>query len=120
VAEIWKFCAEPGCTGLAKGSRFCGKHQESNYEKRRESQRSPFDRFYRTAIWRNRLRPMKLRRDPMCQDCGVKPATDVHHEDDSWKETGNWTLFVTFELLRSLCHECHSRRTMAATRKGAL
>jgi len=102
-----RFCSQPGCTFIATNSRFCPGHQENNYQTARN--RHP---WYNRRIWRDRIRPMKLRMNPMCEDCNIKPATDVHHIDESWKETEDWSLFLSLENLMSLCHECHSKRTM--------
>jgi 5-methylcytosine-specific restriction enzyme A len=107
--DKYRFCAQPGCTGVALNSRFCPLHIRDNYLKRRV--RPDADSWYARAAWK-KTRLMKLRRDPICEDCNRAPATEVHHTDSSWKETGDWGLFLTIEKLQSLCHDCHSRKTM--------
>jgi hypothetical protein len=117
------FCAEPGCFCITQTGRFCDAHKGDNYLRR--IIRPELDKWYSKRAWRDRVRLMQLRRDPICEyvDKGVhcaQPATDVHHIDGSWKETGDWTLFIggvgTAEdpapNLMSLCHEHHSRITM--------
>jgi hypothetical protein len=106
----FKFCSRGGCTGIAENGKFCAACQESGAGKRLQT--SVYDRWYDTSAWRRTIRPYKLRHDPMCEGCLIKPATDVHHKDGSWKVTGDWRLFISQENLASLCHECHSAITM--------
>lgn len=51
-------------------------------------------------------RAAQLARFPVCQDCGLCPATEVHHvrsrAEGGGDDPGN---------LRSLCHACHGRIT---------
>ncbi len=121
------FCAEAGCNGIAKAGKFCDAHKADNYEKRRNAARPKLDRWYSLAAWCGPygVRGFKLRRFPICEtpDCNAV-AVEVHHKDSSWKETGDWNLFVggvDMENLVSLCHACHSRITIKENRKrGAL
>lgn len=116
------FCSQPGCTGIALEGRFCASHVADNYVKRRDRRReNPETRgWYDLACWRSPkrgLRAWKLMQDPLCQDCKVRAAWDVHHLDDSWREggPGAWEKFMDRNNLQSLCHQCHSRIT--ATRE---
>jgi hypothetical protein len=106
---------EPGCPGIAKTGKFCDAHKADNYIKRRNAARPERDSWYDLAAWRGPYgaRGYKLRHDPMCEidGCG-KSATDVHHIDDSWKQTGDFRLFIDQKNLQSLCHEHHSAITM--------
>ena len=91
------FCAEPGCPGIAQTGKWCPAHVGDNYQKRRAAARPGRDSWYDRAAWRGPygVKKHKLRHDPMCEREGCrKPATDVHHKDDSWKETGDWSLFI--------------------------
>jgi len=65
--------------------------------------RSP---FYNSSAWK-KLRRMKLARSPLCEECR-RPATDVDHKVSIHK--GGHPLDMT--NLQSLCHSCHSRKTM--------
>lgn len=60
------------------------------------------------------MRAAQLIREPYCRDCGVHGvramATDVDH---IVPHRGNRTLFYDETNLQSLCHACHSRKTMA-------
>jgi hypothetical protein len=107
--------------GISQTGKFCPAHIADNYIKRRSAVRSPYDAWYSKAAWRVYVRPTKLRHDPMCEQPGCgKPATDVHHKDDSWKESGNWRLFISQENLESLCHEHHSAETMKRNQERGL
>lgn len=110
------FCAQAGCTGIAVDARYCPTHLKNNDEvtaaKVRRS--SSTGGWYSLRIWRDRLRPMKLRRNPVCQDCNREVATEVHHlKKFSAGQPGAWTLFVDIDNNTiSLCKACHSARTM--------
>jgi 5-methylcytosine-specific restriction enzyme A len=66
-------------------------------------------RFYSSVAWQ-KLRGMKLRRDPLCAECSKRgqltPATHAHHvievQDDQ-------SLRLELDNLQSLCSSCHSR-----------
>lgn len=65
-------------------------------------------RKYDTRAWRDSIRPQKLRRNPLCEECAlsnvVTIAIDVDHVDgDSSNDRP--------ENLRSLCKRCHSIKT---------
>jgi len=116
------FCHEPGCPGIAVTGKFCDRHKADNYLKRRNAARPEKDAWYSLAAWRVYVKPTKLRHDPICQDesgCN-RPATDVHHIDDSWKTSGDWRLFIDQNNLKSLCHEHHSEITMRRNQERGL
>jgi hypothetical protein len=117
-----KFCANPGCTGIAETGRFCPPHTGNNYETaKNRTRREP---WYDRAAW-DVVRSVKLQRSPMCEieDCRDW-ASDVHHLDDSWRETRDWSLFIgglNMSNLQALCHRHHSEITMSRNRsRGAL
>jgi 5-methylcytosine-specific restriction protein A len=66
----------------------------------------------------NDLRPAQLLREPFCRECarrGIRTvATDVDHIRD---HKGDWALFIDRENLESLCHGCHSRKTVRENRR---
>jgi hypothetical protein len=115
LAERVTFCARSGCMTLVKNNGYCPAHTFRHV-------RPEFDKFYNKRAWRDRVRPMKLRRDPICEfeKDGKKctdPAAQVHHKDGSWKQTGDWHLFIDNSNLMSLCHSHHSQITMEEQNK---
>ena len=69
--------------------------------------------FYNTKTWKH-LRKVKLISDPLCEACRRKPATDIDHVV-ALNKGGSPT---AMENLRSLCHACHSRKTLFIERLG--
>ncbi len=74
---------------------------------KRDTRRPPQERGY-DAHWRYRLQPAYLRAHPMCSASGcTQPATCVDHvrplADGGTNDDEN---------LQSLCHSCHSRKTV--------
>ena len=69
--------------------------------------------MYFTDEWRKDLRPTQLMREPFCRECAKAGrrirATDVDHIVD---HKGNWAVFCDRGNLESLCHSCHSRKTV--------
>jgi 5-methylcytosine-specific restriction enzyme A len=68
--------------------------------------------FYNTRTWK-RLRKVKLITDPLCAVCG-RPAADVDHQK-AINAGGHPT---EWDNLESLCHQCHSRKTLYVERMG--
>jgi hypothetical protein len=120
---VANFCAEPGCVGISATGKFCSAHVADNYLKRKSAARPERDDWYGRGAWRGPYgaRGYKLRHTPICEHPGCgKPATDVHHKDDSWKQTGNWREFINQNNLESLCHEHHSEETMKRNQERGL
>jgi len=104
-------CRYPGCAVLTKDG-WCSAHKPKPRETvRRES--AAWHSWYSLPIWTDQLRPAKLLREPFCRECASLGrrvrATDVDHVRD---HKGDWSLFVDERNLESLCHSCHSRKTM--------
>ena len=82
-------------------------HLQRIRPKRQDDRPSPEERGYGYQ-WRKKLRPMVLRRRPICATPGCnRPSEEVDHivprsrgGDDS------------FENLQGLCKMCHSRKTV--------
>lgn len=104
-----KICRHPGCAALTRDG-WCHAHKP-NPTVRRES--AAWHRWYSLPVWKDSLRPAQLLREPFCRECakrGVSTwATDVDHIQD---HKGDWALFVDESNLESLCHSCHSQKTM--------
>lgn len=102
-------CRHPGCTALTRDG-WCAAHKPKPGP-RRES--AAWHRWYSLPIWIDDLRPAQLFREPFCRECGKQgkrvAATDVDHVQD---HKGSWAMFTDSGNLESLCHSCHSRKTM--------
>ena len=102
-------CRHPGCCVLVPGG-YCREHQPREAE--RSEQSASWRWMYRTGTWKD-LRAAQLLREPFCRICAVEGrrtrATDVDHIRD---HKGDWSLFADPENLESLCHSCHSRKTL--------
>lgn len=109
-------CRHPGCCALVPGG-YCEAHKPRDRDRRGEEARS-WRWMYQTDAWRLDLRPGQLLREPLCRACAQRglrtPATDVDHIRD---HKGDWALFTDRGNLQSLCHSCHSRKTMAEMRR---
>jgi 5-methylcytosine-specific restriction protein A len=107
-------CAKPGCSELTL-SRYCQKHEYLSVSQDEKDKRAEYDRGRGSASsrgydsrWRG-VRLAKLKQDPLCEDCrgiGLTVlATDVDHIDGNVSN-------LSPDNLRSLCHACHSRKTI--------
>jgi hypothetical protein len=122
-----RFCEEGGCPNIAVTGMFCATHQNSTT--RKVKQLHPNDKWYARAAWKGPygVRRYKLLRNPICEFVSEKSepcarrAEDVHHIDGTWKEKGDWQLFlggVNMENLMSLCKCHHSEITMNQIKEG--
>lgn len=102
-------CRYPGCRVLVQGG-YCEAHRPKQAG-RKES--AAWHWMYSTAVWTQDLRPGQLLREPFCRECAKRGlrtrATDVDHIVD---HKGDWGLFTDRGNLESLCHSCHSRKTL--------
>ncbi|MBD5098302.1 MAG: HNH endonuclease [Clostridiales bacterium] len=102
-------CRHPGCPELTRDG-WCAKHKPKQAP-RKES--AAWHGWYSLPVWTDDLRPAQLLREPFCRECarrGVRTkATDVDHIRD---HKGDWAVFTDRANLQSLCHRCHSRKTM--------
>ena len=113
-----RLCAKAGCRELTRDG-YCPKHKPKD-ESRRSEEAAAWHRWYSLPIFRDRLRPAQLLREPFCRNCtkqGLRTrATDVDH---IVPHRGNWTLFVDPNNLQSLCHSCHSKKTASEMRQNS-
>lgn len=102
-------CRHPGCPALTRDG-WCPAHRPKQ-SPRRES--AAWHGWYSLPVWTDDLRPGQLLREPFCRECarqGLRTlATDVDHIRD---HKGDWAVFTDRSNLQSLCHSCHSRKTM--------
>lgn len=120
ASRAMKPCAHPGCRELVS-SGYCAKHRPADRSRRSEAA-ADWHRWYEKPIWRFDLRPAQLLAEPFCRECAAQarrenrpellriPATDVDHITP---HRGDWKIFTDRRNLQSLCHACHSRKTMA-------
>lgn len=104
-------CRKPGCQTLTRDG-YCPEHKPKPMQNgRRES--AAWHAWYSLPIWTDDLRPAQLLRQPFCRECARSGrrtrATDVDHIVD---HKGDWQRFTDRGNLQSLCHSCHSRKTM--------
>ena len=67
--------------------------------------------YYNTTEWR-KLRETYIKQNPLCEEClkkgKVTPASSVHHIKSPFnKGEVNKVLFLDYNNLQSICHECH-------------
>lgn len=104
-----RMCRHPGCQKLTADG-YCPDHKPRH--ERRAS--ASWHKFYTDPRygWKRR-RENQLAREPFCRECARRGyrtrATDVDHVVP---HRGDLELFLHGEL-QSLCHACHSRKTMA-------
>lgn len=105
-------CRHPGCRTLVPGG-YCDKHQPPRRAADRKASAAWHD-LYDLPIWKLQLRPEQLAREPFCRECWTPRrarvrATEVDHVKP---HRGDLQLFLDPNNLQSLCHRCHSRKTM--------
>ncbi len=108
-------CRRPGCGNLTRDG-WCPAHKPKTPPRTPEA--AAWRKWYSLPAWTNDLRPSQLLREPLCRECarrGLRTyATDVDHIRS---HKGDWALFTDRGNLQSLCHSCHSRKTLAEMQK---
>ncbi len=106
-------CAQPGCANLVQSGAYCTMHQPIVHDERPTAHERGYG-----AQWR-KLRAQYLAAHPTCVDpfrlhAGqVRVATDVDHIKPRSKGGSD-----DDNNLQSLCHSCHSHKTIMQTRFG--
>lgn len=101
-------CRHPGCPALTRDG-WCDKHKPTH--QRRVS--SDYHGWYNLPIWKNKLRPEHLLREPFCRVCaqaGVRTKAEVVDHIRPFR--GDWSLFVDTSNYQSLCKYHHDQKTM--------
>lgn len=108
-------CRHPGCSQLVREG-YCPTHKPKD-RAQRSAEAAAWHGWYLLPIWKDDLRPAQLLREPFCRECarrGIRtPATNVDHVVD---HKGDWARFTDRGNLQSLCHSCHSRKTLSEMR----
>ena len=127
ASRAYRPCAHPGCRALVRKG-YCDAHRP-NDRSRRSADAADWHRWYTLPIWVNDLRPTQLLREPFCRERAARArrdnrpellrvkATDVDHVRP---HRGSWRIFTDRTNLQSLCHSCHSRKTMAEMNENRL
>jgi 5-methylcytosine-specific restriction protein A len=104
-----KYCSKPGCNRYAdKGNAYCIDHkpQEDRVYK-------PYEAWYARGLW-IATRSHKLMESPLCEECLRKGIqTKAAEVDHIIPHRGDWSLFIRYSNLQSLCTSCHSEKTRA-------
>jgi len=83
-----------------------------NKSKNRKVELSPrraeLNSWYKSKEWRL-LRRSKLKESPLCEACRMAPASHVDHIR---AHKGDRVKFLDEANLQSLCHSCHSAKTI--------
>lgn len=102
-------CRKPGCHELVRDG-WCPAHKP---KATRTQESAEWHKLYLLPIWYDDLRPTQLLLEPFCRECAKHdrrtPATDVDHIEP---HRGDWARFTDRANLQSLCHRCHSAKTM--------
>lgn len=116
-----KPCKASGCPALVPGGGYCPAHRRKAPAARRAAGAgdrklsAEWHKLYSSKLWKQN-RAMQLLLHPYCQECarhGIRRrATDVDH---IIPHRGDLTLFNDTENLQSLCHSCHSKKTIRET-----
>lgn len=108
-------CRKPGCQELTRDG-WCAAHKPKAADRKQES--AEWHKLYLLPTWRDDLRPAQLLWEPFCRECaqhGIRtPATEVDHVEP---HCGDWAKFTDRANLQSLCHRCHSAKTMKELQK---
>lgn len=107
-------CRHPGCNVLTSAG-YCDNHRP-----RKSVAAATRHAMYSSAVWRH-LRQEQLLAEPFCRECAKRGervrATDVDHITP---HGGDWQLFTDENNLQSLCHACHSAKTIRETMENGL
>ena len=104
-------CAYPGCRELTH-ERYCEHHKKQTareYEKYGRNKAAKA--FYNTSQWKA-VRTMKMNRNPFCEICQSHGRSEKAFFIDHIKEIADGGASLDMENLQSLCHSCHSRKTL--------
>lgn len=108
-------CKHTGCIELTRDG-YCPVHKPAEAARRLSAN---WHRFYDKPIWKHKLRPQQLIKEPYCRLCageGYKvKATTVDHITP---HRGDWELFIDANNLQSLCKRHHDIKTQEERRAG--
>lgn len=95
-------CSHPGCPNLVRGKdrRFCDAHQSEEWKRQDARRGTTAERGY-GSLWQ-RIRDRYLQSHAVCERCGRRRATIVHHIVR--KRDGGSDDPINLQAVCSLCH----------------
>ena len=109
-------CARPGCPEVTR-ARYCQKHQaEMNKTYDMHQRDKEMKRFYDGKPW-EALRRQKLARNKFCEECQRGGRLVLATMVDHIVEIKNGGAKLDMDNLQSLCHSCHSSKTLRERNK---
>lgn len=90
---------------------YCPAHKLASAK--RSAAAEKWHRLYGLPQWK-RLRAGQLAAEPFCRRCGAR-GTEVDH---IIPHRGDLARFLDAGNLQTLCHRCHSRKTLAENRES--
>lgn len=111
-------CRHAGCCELTDAG-YCPAHMPRRSGGERSAEAKAWHRLYSLPQWTEELRPAQLLRQPWCEECAKHGrrtrATDVDHIQE---HCGDLALFLDPGNLQSLCHRCHSSKTLRSMQQS--
>lgn len=105
-----RFCAKSGCNQLVDEG-YCERHKKEEHRRYDRYRESPSKRGYNSK-WRT-AREGWLRSHPLCVECERKGLVVLATEVDHIRaHKGDMNLFWDRNNWQSLCHSCHSAKTV--------
>lgn len=111
-----KLCKKAGCNNLASPPhKYCNLHLYLEREEEEKRNRwtigkqyvTQWPELYSSSKWKE-ISKNHLKNSPYCVVCGNK----AEHVDHIQPHRGNLDLFYNEDNLESLCHDCHSKKTL--------
>lgn len=113
MQKALKPCKKPGCPNLTRGV-YCDEHKGvyvKGRDYRAENEGRIRNKLYDTARWK-KLRTIQLRRSPLCEMCLQRGVIKQGAHVDHIKSSAAGGAFFDINNLQTLCHSCHSRKTV--------
>lgn len=107
---VGKPCKEPRCSVIVTGKgKYCDRHDPGRWVSKEAAPEKLS--FYYGDRWRH-IRKIKLSRNPVCEVCNVRLATQVHHLSKARDDIeGRYEM----SNLQSICVWCHAKETQRET-----
>lgn len=102
-------CRKPGCPNLTRDG-WCPDHKPKAAKRGKSAE---WHWMYLLPVWKDDLRPTQLLLEPFCRECAKRGYRTRANEVDHVKpHRGDMAIFTDRSNLQSLCHRCHSAKTM--------